>query len=475
MNPIKLLAASLLLTAPLAMAMPGEINYQAALFDENGSPVSGNKSMSVRLYDEEEQGNLVYEEDLGTVEVIEGVYSFQMGANGTLMRWTDEWFATTDGNSTSFTGTPNSTPDQGSLSVTDGQYQWSEWGGSSNASAFNVDYSNGNVTVTYGTAPSAGKELVFNYSTREIGSIFTVEKSADYYLAVVVDGVEQSTRTRILTVPFAFRAKQSDDAQSILKELGLLVGELNAAGLLKSVYVEGGTLPDESKLAGQEVSSFIIGKYEVTWDEWQKVREFAVQNGYDLGGVGEGSAGDHPVRNVGWFDVVKWCNAKSEMEGLSPVYLLGEDTYMIYKSGTVVPAVDSSASGFRLPSEAEWDWASRGGNKSKGYVYSGGDNIWDVGWYLDNSWQEPQFVISEDRGTRPVGQKSPNELGIYDMSGNVWEWCQDPVNSTFRRMRGGSWFDSADYSALNNFQPQQNSESFSDGTTGFRWVRNFEL
>jgi sulfatase modifying factor 1 len=236
------------------------------------------------------------------------------------------------------------------------------------------------------------------------------------------------------------------------------------------ITVQGGTLPQSSQLAGQTVSTFQIGKYEVRLDEWHSVLVWAINNGYsDLVDVGAGSAGTHPVRDVSWYDVVKWMNARSEMEGFMPAYQFGGS---VYKTGQSVPTLLAEANGYRLPSEAEWEWAARGGVLSQSFVYSGSNDANEVAWTYENSNGAPVNILS-GRGTWPVGQKAANELGLYDMSGNIMEWCEDVVYGSYRRARGGRWNDYAGDAAL-----LARSLNLPDGRSadfGFRVVRNSGL
>ena len=208
--------------------------------------------------------------------------------------------------------------------------------------------------------------------------------------------------------------------------------------------VEGGIMPPPSDLAGSSITDFFISKYQVTLREWICVSTWARDHGYIFDSAARGKGSSYPVTHVSWYDAVKLCNAKSEMDGLLPVY---EVSGKIYKEGLVQPDIASRANGYRLPTEIEWEWAARGGRLTHGFIYSGGNDLNDVGWYDDNAGLG---APSSKRGTRPVGQKQPNELGIYDMSGNVDEWCFDSVIAVNanRCVRGGSWADKAENCAV---------------------------
>ena len=197
------------------------------------------------------------------------------------------------------------------------------------------------------------------------------------------------------------------------------------------VCVEGGTFTmgvtaeqgryahDSEKPTHQvTLSTYYIGKYEVTQAEWQAV----------MGTNPSEFKGDNlPVENVSWYDCQEFIRKLNELTGKQ----------------------------FRLPTEAEWEYAARGGKRSYGAKYAGDNDIDNVAWYWDNS----------NKTTHPVGRKRANELGLYDMSGNVWEWCQDwhgdyssasqtnpqgPGSGRNRVVRGGSWYNEARYCRLSH-------------------------
>jgi len=186
-----------------------------------------------------------------------------------------------------------------------------------------------------------------------------------------------------------------------------------------------------------------------------------------------------------------FCNKLSVMEGLTPAYRINGSTdpaawgSVPTSSNSTWNAVtiDSGSTGYRLPTEAQWEYAAKGGNGSPGnYTYAGSNNPDEVAWYWDNI--PSQSSGNPGYGTQPVGTKSPNGLGLYDMSGNVWEWCwdwygtypsaaqTDPVgaSSGFNRVRrGGHWRNSA--GNVRSAYRNNNDPSLRDLGIGFRLVR----
>ncbi len=248
------------------------------------------------------------------------------------------------------------------------------------------------------------------------------------------------------------------------------------------VLVKGGTfiMGTDNKYTGiaarnVTISSFYMGEYPITQKEWVRI----------MGNNPSTFIGDNrPVEGVTWYDAVLFCNKFSMESDLTPCYLIDEDTPDPSNINECdrfkwKVTIDWEADGYRLPTEAEWEFAAKGGILSRGYKYPGSDNIDEVAWYN----------LMSQKQTHDVGLLKPNELGLYDMAGNVFEWCWDwcaeypsydetdprgASKGAYRNMRGGSWSsDDEDCMVLHHDGAEPDEDRY--GFIGFRIVKSAKI
>jgi len=253
------------------------------------------------------------------------------------------------------------------------------------------------------------------------------------------------------------------------------------------------------------VSAFYMDIYEVTKAVWDEVKAYNGGNGYSYSNTGLGKATNHPVQTVNWFDVVKWCNARSERDGLTPVYYSDAGFTTLYKTNEIAPFANWAANGYRLPTEAEWEKAARGGAANTRFPwmdytnnitwakanYYGRSNTYSYDLDGGSGAYHPNFTNVPPPNTSPVGYFAPNGYGLYDMAGNVLEWCWDWYDGNYyasspasdprgptgplssRVIRGGCWNFEANYARVAcRLAPNPDEETH---FIGFRCARGLDM
>jgi formylglycine-generating enzyme required for sulfatase activity len=244
------------------------------------------------------------------------------------------------------------------------------------------------------------------------------------------------------------------------------------------------------------VSAFYMDTNLVAYSFWCDVYQWAANHGYNFDNPGSGKAAKHPVQQVNWYDGVKWCNARSEKEGRTPAYYTDATHATVYRSGRndLASSFVNWNSGYRLPTEAEWEKAARGGVSGQRFPWGNTIN-WSHANYRANpdkysydanrtSGFAPKFNNGPGPHTSPVGCFAPNGYGLYDMAGNLFEQCWDwygsyessgqsdprgPASGTNRTYRGGSWSNLGAYNCRTAIRTHDGPAN-KWGSQGFRCV-----